>query len=68
MISCSGYAAFKAFGFQLYEYVLERAEFLFVQHQTNMTPGNLSSHVGKLEEVGYLAVQKKFVPTPIGSR
>ena len=42
-------------------YVIERAEFLFVQNQTRLTPGNLSAHVGKLEAARYLSVQKKFV-------
>lgn len=42
-------------------YVIERAEFLFVQNQTGLTPGNLSSHVRKLEAADYIAVDKKFV-------
>jgi DNA-binding MarR family transcriptional regulator len=42
-------------------YVIKRAEFLFVQNQTHLTPGNLSAHVGKLEAAQYLAVQKEFV-------
>jgi DNA-binding MarR family transcriptional regulator len=42
-------------------YVIKRAEFLFVQNQTHMTPGNLSSHLSKLEEAGYLTIQKEFV-------
>jgi DNA-binding MarR family transcriptional regulator len=42
-------------------YVVERAEFLFVQNQTKLTPGNLSSHLAKLEGAGYLRIQKKFV-------
>ena len=42
-------------------YVVERAEFLFVQNQTHLTPGNLSAHVGKLEAAKYLSVEKKFI-------
>ncbi len=42
-------------------YVIERAEFLFVRNQTHLTPGNLSSHLSKLEVAGYLTVEKKFV-------
>jgi DNA-binding PadR family transcriptional regulator len=42
-------------------YVVERAEFLFVQNQTGMTPGNLSSHLSKLEAAGYLKIHKRFV-------
>jgi DNA-binding MarR family transcriptional regulator len=41
-------------------YVVARAEFLFVQNQIGLTPGNLSSHVSKLEKAGYLVVQKEF--------
>ncbi|MCK4655697.1 MAG: transcriptional regulator [candidate division Zixibacteria bacterium] len=42
-------------------YVVERAEFLFVQNQTQLTPGNLSSHLSKLEAARYLTIQKEFV-------
>lgn len=42
-------------------YVVEKAEFLFVQNQIGLTPGNLSAHVSKLEAAGYVAVEKKFV-------
>jgi len=42
-------------------YVVERADFLFVRNQTEMTPGNLSAHLRKLEAAGYVNIQKKFV-------
>lgn len=42
-------------------YVVRKAEFLFVQNQIGLTPGNLSAHVSKLEAAGYVAVDKKFV-------
>ncbi|MFZ5980472.1 MAG: winged helix-turn-helix domain-containing protein [Candidatus Zixiibacteriota bacterium] len=42
-------------------FVVGRAEFLFVQNQTRLTPGNLSAHVSKLEAAQYLLVQKEFV-------
>jgi DNA-binding MarR family transcriptional regulator len=42
-------------------YVVKRAEFLFVQNQIHLTPGNLSTHVSKLEAAQYLHVQKEFV-------
>jgi DNA-binding MarR family transcriptional regulator len=42
-------------------YVIERAEFLFVRNQTELTPGNLSSHASKLEDAGYITIKKKFV-------
>ena len=42
-------------------YVVESADFLFLLRQTGMTKGNLSSHMRKLEEAGYLEVVKDFV-------
>ncbi len=42
-------------------YVLESADFLFIMNQTGMTQGNLSSHMSKLEELGYIEVKKDFV-------
>jgi len=41
--------------------VLESADFLFLLRQTGLTRGNLSSHVRKLEEAGYVEVEKSFV-------
>ena len=37
------------------------ADFVFLQKQTGLTRGNLSSHLSKLEEAGYIAVEKTFV-------
>ena len=42
-------------------YVVESADFLFVQRQTGLTEGNLSSHISKLETSGYVQVEKEFV-------
>lgn len=42
-------------------YVVKKAEFLFVQNQIGLTPGNLSAHLSKLETAGYVAIEKKFV-------
>jgi DNA-binding MarR family transcriptional regulator len=42
-------------------YVVESAEFLFLQHQTHLTPGNLSSHLSKLEHAGYVEIKKEFI-------
>ena len=42
-------------------FVVERADFLFVQNQTGLTPGNLSSHLGKLETARYVRVKKTYV-------
>jgi DNA-binding MarR family transcriptional regulator len=42
-------------------YVVESADFLFLQHQLKMTPGNLSSHLSKLENAGYVEIVKEFI-------
>jgi len=42
-------------------YVLESTDFLFLMRQTGLTFGNLSSHLSKLEDVGYVTVKKEFV-------
>ena len=42
-------------------YVVESADFLFLQNQLQMTPGNLSSHLSKLEEAGYVEIIKEFI-------
>lgn len=41
-------------------YVLDSADFVFVTQQTGLTWGNLSAHVTKLEEGGYIKVEKGF--------
>lgn len=41
--------------------VVESADFTFLKNQTGLTRGNLSSHLSKLEEAGYISVQKEFV-------
>ena len=42
-------------------YVVESADFMFLMNQTGLTFGNLSSHMSKLEENGYIRVDKEFV-------
>lgn len=42
-------------------YVVESADFLFLQQQLQMTSGNLSSHLSKLEEAGYVEIVKEFI-------
>ena len=42
-------------------YVVESADFLFLQRQTQMTPGNLSAHLSKLEDAGYVEITKEFI-------
>ncbi|MFC2038447.1 winged helix-turn-helix domain-containing protein [Chloroflexota bacterium] len=42
-------------------YVVKSADFLFLVNQTGMTWGNLSAHLSKLEEAGYVEVKKEFL-------
>jgi DNA-binding MarR family transcriptional regulator len=42
-------------------YVVESADFLFLQNQLQMTPGNLSAHLTKLEKAGYVEIVKEFI-------
>jgi DNA-binding MarR family transcriptional regulator len=42
-------------------YVVKSADFLFLLRQTGLTRGNLSSHLSRLEQEGYVAVEKSFV-------
>jgi DNA-binding MarR family transcriptional regulator len=42
-------------------FVIESADFLFLMRRTGMTKGNLSSHMRKLEEAGYIEVVKEFM-------
>ncbi len=41
-------------------YAVERADFLFLLRETSLTKGNLSSHLARLEEAGYVAIEKTF--------
>lgn len=36
------------------------ADFLFLQRETGLTKGNLSAHLSKLEEAGYVQIEKTF--------
>jgi DNA-binding MarR family transcriptional regulator len=42
-------------------FVVESADYLFLQRQTGLTWGNMSSHLSKLENAGYVAVEKEFI-------
>lgn len=44
-----------------YLYVVEEADFIFIKNQTGLTWGNVSSHISKLEDAGYVNVKKEFV-------
>jgi DNA-binding MarR family transcriptional regulator len=41
--------------------VVDDAEFTYLRDQTGATDGNLGAHLRKLEEAGYVAVDKSFV-------
>jgi len=41
-------------------YVVKEADFLYLQGQTDLTKGNLSSHLAKLEEAGYVEIEKTY--------
>jgi DNA-binding MarR family transcriptional regulator len=43
-----------------YLYVVERVDYVFLMNLTGLTWGNLATHLKKLEEVGYVEVQKTF--------
>jgi DNA-binding transcriptional ArsR family regulator len=36
------------------------ADFQYLRQATGLTQGNLSAHLSKLEEVGYVAIEKTF--------
>lgn len=42
-------------------FVVESADFVFLRNQTKLTAGNISSHMTKLENAGYVKVKKSFV-------
>ena len=39
---------------------VESADFLYLQRETELTKGNLSAHLRKLEDAGYVNIQKTF--------
>ena len=39
---------------------VESADFLFLQRETDLTKGNLSAHLSKLEDAGYVNIEKTF--------
>jgi DNA-binding MarR family transcriptional regulator len=40
--------------------LVKEADFLYLQGQTDLTKGNLSSHLAKLEEAGYVEIEKTY--------
>ncbi|MFN2272630.1 MAG: winged helix-turn-helix domain-containing protein [Anaerolineae bacterium] len=43
-----------------YLYVVESADYVFLIRLTGLTWGNLATHLAKLEEAGYIAINKEF--------
>jgi len=41
-------------------YVIEEADFLYLSRQTGLTAGNISSHMAKLAEAGYVEIEKGY--------
>jgi len=39
---------------------VDEADFLFLQRTTELTKGNLSSHLTRLEQAGYAEIEKTF--------
>ena len=42
-------------------HVLDEADWLFLHRQTGLSFGNLTSHLTRLEAVGYVEVEKTFI-------
>ena len=43
-----------------YLYVVDNVDYVFLMRLTGLTWGNLATHLNKLEEAGYIAMQKEF--------
>ncbi len=41
--------------------VTESAEFLYLLNETRLTKGNLSTHLSRLADAGYIEIEKDFV-------
>jgi DNA-binding MarR family transcriptional regulator len=41
-------------------YAVKHADFLYLQHETALNKGTLSSHLSRLEEAGYVSIEKTF--------
>ena len=39
---------------------VKECDFLYLLHETEMSNGNLSSHLARLEEAGYLEIEKAY--------
>ena len=41
-------------------FAVDKADFLYLQHETGINKGTLSSHISRLEEAGYVEVTKTY--------
>jgi DNA-binding MarR family transcriptional regulator len=41
-------------------YNLDSADFLYLQRESGLTKGNLSAHLTRLEDAGYVHIEKSF--------
>jgi DNA-binding MarR family transcriptional regulator len=41
-------------------YAVESADFLYLQRESGLTKGNLSAHLSRLSEAGYLEIEKTY--------
>jgi DNA-binding MarR family transcriptional regulator len=41
-------------------FAVDRTDFLYLQHETGMNKGTLSSHISRLEEARYVEVEKTY--------
>ncbi len=41
-------------------YVSSEADFLYLERETGLTRGNLSSHLARLEQAGYISIEKTY--------
>jgi DNA-binding HxlR family transcriptional regulator len=41
-------------------FAIDQCDFLYLQHETEMNKGTLSSHLSRLEEAGYVEVVKTY--------
>jgi len=40
--------------------IVDEADFVFLSARTHLTAGNISSHMSRLEDAGYVRVEKSF--------
>jgi DNA-binding MarR family transcriptional regulator len=41
-------------------YVVESLDYVFLKNQTGLSWGNLATHLGKLEDAGYIKIEKGY--------